>query len=136
MGQKRCHRHGTQDLPRGVAGSQQGDGAGESEQASGCQGHRADPDEGGAEQDCTQKSRDRPWSHRGQSNPECQQKQRSREQSRMRPSRAQPGPQCGRRRRGQADESQALLPSQPDEFCLMAATRKVPAMMYPIPSGV
>jgi hypothetical protein len=104
MVQKRCHRHGAQDLPGGVAGSQQGDGAGESEQASGCQGHRAYPDEGGAEQDCTQKSRDRPWSHGGQSDPECLQKQRSREQSRMRPSRAQPGPQCGRRRRGQADE--------------------------------
>jgi hypothetical protein len=32
--------------------------------------------------------------------------------------------------------SQAPLPSQPDEFCLMAATRNVPAMMYPIPSSV
>jgi hypothetical protein len=28
MVQKRCHRHGTQDLPGGVAGSQHGDGAG------------------------------------------------------------------------------------------------------------
>ncbi len=104
MAQKRCHRHGAKDLPGGVAGSQQRDSARKPEQASGRQGHRADPDEGGAEQDCTQKSGDRPWSHGGQSDPECLQKQRTREQSRMRPSRAQPGPQCGRRGRGQADE--------------------------------
>ncbi len=32
--------------------------------------------------------------------------------------------------------SHAPLPSQPDEFCLIAATRNVPATMYPIPSSV
>ena len=59
MAQKRCHRHRPEDLTDGVPGSQQGDGAGESEQASGRQGHRADPDEGGPEEDCAEKSRDR-----------------------------------------------------------------------------
>jgi hypothetical protein len=32
--------------------------------------------------------------------------------------------------------SHAPLPSQPEEFCLIAATKNVPAMMYPIPSSV
>jgi hypothetical protein len=30
----------------------------------------------------------------------------------------------------------ALLPNHPGEFCPMAATRNVPAMMYPTPSRV
>ena len=33
-------------------------------------------------------------------------------------------------------KSHAPLPSQPDDVCLIAATRNVPAMMYPMPSRV
>ena len=83
---------------------QQRDGAGESEQASGCQGHRADPDEGGPEQDCSDEGRDGPRSQGGQCDSERLQEQRSREQGRMRPARAQPRPQCRRRDGGQADD--------------------------------
>jgi hypothetical protein len=72
--QKRCHGHRPKDLAGGVAGSQQGDGTRESEQTSGRQGHLADADEGGPEEDCTEKGRDRSWSHGGQRDAECLQK--------------------------------------------------------------
>ena len=112
VAERSCHRHWAQDLADRVSASQQGDGARESEQASGRQGRRADPDEGGPEEDCPDESRYRPWSQGGQSDPECLQKQRSREQSRMRPPRAQPCPQCGRRDCGQADDEPGTA-SQP-----------------------
>jgi hypothetical protein len=51
MAQKRRHRHRAKDLSHGIAGSQQGDGAGEAEQASCRKGHRADPDEGRPKED-------------------------------------------------------------------------------------
>jgi hypothetical protein len=52
MAQKGCHRNRAHDLADGVSARQQCHGTGEAEQPPRRKGHRADTDEGGAEQDC------------------------------------------------------------------------------------
>jgi hypothetical protein len=81
--QKRCHHYRAEDLADGVSAGQQGHGAGETEQPARRKGHRADADEGGAEQDCPDDCRNCPGRKGGQRDAERLQQQCTGEQRRM-----------------------------------------------------